>query len=194
MKNFQAIATFDPQPLLHQIWRQELWKKDTYLRDYPQGPFEDVETIFLRFPTASVNELEQSKKDQHECEWMDGSIHLPGARPILFSLMSKVEGERLGRCMINKLRPGGRIFPHKDTPAHAQYWERYHCVLQSKVGCNFRCDDEQIFMQPGVVYWFDHRKEHEVVNNSDTDRINLVVDIRTSKFNFAGLKTTTVQP
>lgn len=194
MKNFQAIATFDPVPILHQLQRQDLWKEDTYLRDYPQGPFKDTETVFLRFPTASVTELEQSKKDQHECEWMDGSIHIPAARPLLFYLMSKVEGERLGRCMINKLRCGGRIYPHADTPEHANYWERYHCVLQSAVGCNFRCDDETINMKPGVIYWFDHRKEHEVVNNSSMDRINLVVDIRISKFDFQGLKTTTVKP
>ncbi len=192
MKNFQAIATFDPMPLLHQIQRQEgLWKEDTYLRDYSQGPFGDTETIFLRFPPA-VKELERGFVDQHESYWMDGAIQLPAARSILFSLMAKVEGERLGRCMINKLKPGGKVFPHKDTPEHAQYWERYHCVLQSSVGCNFRCDDEQIFMQTGSVYWFDHRKEHEVINNSSNDRIHIIVDIRTSHFNFKGLKTTEI--
>ena len=40
MKNFQPIAIIDPIPLMNQIVRQsDLWKADTYLRDYPQGPF-----------------------------------------------------------------------------------------------------------------------------------------------------------
>lgn len=110
MKNFQALAQVDVIPLMNEIIRQpHLWKADTYLRDYPQGPFGDTETIFLRFPPASVTELERGLKDQHECIWMDGAVHLPSARPIIFSIMSQVYGERLGRVMINKLKPGGRI-------------------------------------------------------------------------------------
>src|SRR5262245_5451810 len=55
MRNFKLIATVEPAALLNAILRQpDLWKADTYLRDYPQGPFEDVETIFLRFPPSSV--------------------------------------------------------------------------------------------------------------------------------------------
>lgn len=181
MKNFQQVGTASLLPLLHQIQRQpELWKADTYLRDYPQGPFGDTETIFLRFPPASVSELEQGKKDQHECVWMDGAIYLPAARKHLFDLMALTEGERLGRVMINKLRVGGRVYPHADTPVHANYWDRYHFVLQSTPGVAFRCGDEEVWMRPGEVWWFQNALEHEVVNNGETDRIHMIVDIRHS--------------
>ncbi len=180
MKNFQFIGNADVTPLLAQIMRQPaLWKADTYLRDYPQGPFGDTETIFLRFPPASVTELEQSQKDQHECVWMDGEIHLPAARPIILWLMARMEGERLGRCMINKLRPGGMIFPHADTPVHANYWDRHHVVIQSSKGSTFRCGEEQIQMETGQAWWFQNAIEHEVINNGSCDRIHLIVDIRT---------------
>lgn len=179
MRNFQYIGAADVTPALNQILaKPELWKKDTYLRDYPQGPFGDTETIFVRFPPSSVSELEQSAKDQHECVWMDGHIHLPAIRPLVMNLMAYVQGERLGRCMINKLRPGGRIFPHADTPVHANYWERYHTVLQSAPGATFRCGDETIYMPPGQTWWFENELEHEVLNNSPVDRIHLIVDIR----------------
>lgn len=181
MKNFQLLFAFDPMRLAHEIQRQPaLWKADTYLRDYPQGPFADTETIFLRFPPASVTELERSAKDQHECVWMDAMGQLPAARELIFLLMARIQGERLGRVMINKLRPGGRVFPHADTPDHAAYYERYHFVLSSAPGCNFRCDDETIHMEPGGVYWFAHAKEHEVVNNGADDRIHMIVDIHLS--------------
>lgn len=193
MKNFLRIAQqVNTVHVLLQIQRQpELWKADTYLRDYPQGPFEDVETIFLRFPAASVTELERSQTDPHECENMDGFIHLPAARPLVFSLMAMVEGERLGRVMINKIRPGGRIFPHADTPIHANYWDRFHYVVQSAPGVNFRCGDETVQMQTGEVWWFDNSEEHEVVNNSAEDRLHLIVDIRTSYFDVRGRLPTT---
>jgi mannose-6-phosphate isomerase-like protein (cupin superfamily) len=181
LKHFQALYTFDQLPLLHQLRRQpELWKQDTYLRDYPQGPFQDVETVFLRFPPASVTEMERSAKDQHECLWMDAAIHLPAARPLIFYLMQRVEGERLGRCMINKIRPGGRIFPHADTPDHVAYYERYHMVLQSGAGCVFRCGDEELTLPVGQCWWFEHGLEHEVNNNGAIDRIHLIVDIHHS--------------
>jgi hypothetical protein len=180
MKNFHAIGQADVLPLLHQIHRQpDLWKADTYLRDYPQGPFGDTETIFIRFPPASVTELERSTRDQHECVWMDGAIHFPAALPIVRQVMARVEGERIGRVMINKLKPGGRVFPHADTPDHAQYWDRYHVVLQSAQGCTFRCGDETVYMPPGQVWHFRNELEHEVINGSAIDRIHMIIDIRT---------------
>jgi hypothetical protein len=180
MKNFLALCTVDVMPLLMEIQRQPgLWKADTYLRDYPQGPFGDTETIFLRFPPASVTELARSTRDQHECVWMDGELHLPSARGIILPLMTRVGGERLGRCMVNKLQPGGRVFPHADTPVHAEYWDRYHVVLQSAPGCNFRCGTETVYMPPGQVWWFQNALEHEVINNSADERIHLIIDIRT---------------
>lgn len=188
MKNFLCLAHgTNIMQLLLQIQRQpQLWKADTYLRDYPQGPFEDVETIFLRFPPASVTEMEREAKDPHECVNMDGFIHLPAARALVFGLMGMVEGERLGRVMINKIRPGGRIFPHADTPIHANYWDRFHYVLQASPGCNFRCGDETVQMQTGQLWWFKNALEHEVVNNSADDRLHLIIDILTSSFAFRG--------
>lgn len=191
MRNFQYIGPADVVPLMNQVLRQpQLWRVDTYLRDYPQGPFEDVETIFLRFPPASVTELERMTRDQHECVWMDGWLHLPAARELVFGLMSRVQGERLGRVMINKVRSGGRIYPHCDTPAHAEYWDRYHVVLDGREGATFRCGDETVSMRTGEVWWFQNALEHEVVNNSEFDRLHLIIDIRTERLNFKGLTPT----
>jgi hypothetical protein len=174
-------------PLMAQIARQpHLWQADTYLRDYPQGPFEDVDTIFLRFPPASVTELERSVRDPHECTNMDGMIHLPAARKMVMALMTTVEGERLGRVMINRIRPGGQIFPHADTPEHARYWERHHFVVQGLPGCTFRCGSEQVEMRTGECWWFQNELEHAVINNSADDRLHLIADIRTTHFDFKG--------
>jgi len=96
------------------------------------------------------------------------------------NLMARVGGERLGRVMINKISPGGRIFPHCDTPAHVEYYRRFHIVLQSYVGNVFRAGKESVYMRAGEAWWFDNGQEHEVINNSTDDRINMVVDIRTS--------------
>lgn len=193
MRNFYRLASgINATPLSIEILRQEhLWREDTYLRDYPQGPFRDVETIFLRFPPASVSELERSKRDPHECVWMDGALHLPAARPLIFALMAQVQGERLGRVMVNRIRAGGRIFPHADTPEHAAYWDRFHYVIASAPGVTFRCGTEQITPATGELWWFQNALEHEVVNNSAQDRLHLIMDVRTTHLAFKGVTPTT---
>jgi hypothetical protein len=193
VKNFLRIGQgTDVTKLLLAIQRRpELWKEDTYLRDYPQGPFKQIESIMLRFPVKGVYETEKelqdhlSKYDPHENIDYPAYAALTEARPLVMNLMHYVGGERLGRVMINKIAPGGHIYPHADTPLHAEYYSRFHIVLQSSRGVDFRCgkddDEEHVWMAPGECWWFNNKLEHEVFNNSDTDRIHMIVDIRTSR-------------
>jgi len=189
MKYFQQIAHgIDITPLLLAIkCRPELWKEDTYLRDYPQGPFKQIESIMLRFPVKGVYETEEELKnhlstyDQHENIDYPAYKLLPEARSIVMALMARVGGERLGRVMINKIAPGGVIYPHADTPAHTDYYSRFHVVLQSNPGVVFKSGDEQVYMETGSSWWFDNKQVHEVINNSADDRIHMVIDIRTSR-------------
>lgn len=186
MRNFLKIGQgLDVMPLLAAIARQpDLWREDTYLRDYPQGPFGDIDSIILRFPkkiiAATAEEAEQhiANNDQHESVKTPSYDRLPEARPLVMNLMNYVGGVRLGRVIINRIRPGGRITPHCDTPDHAEYYERHHIVLQSAPGVVFRCEDEQVYMGTGEAWWFNNALEHSVVNNSASDRIHLIVDVR----------------
>lgn len=192
MQHFQKLGqNVDILPLVLAIKRRpELWKEDTYLRDYAQGPFGEIESIMLRFPEKRVFEQEEelqaykegkSQFDQHESIDYPAYKLLTEARPLVMNLMAYVQGERLGRVMINKIKPGGVIYPHKDTPEHTAYYSRFHVVLQSAPGVVFRADSEKVYMETGSIWWFDNSQEHEVINNSAEDRIHMVVDIRCSK-------------
>jgi hypothetical protein len=186
LKNFQLIAlNMDITPLLLSVKRRpDLWREDTYLRDYPQGPFGQVETIMLRFPEKRVFELEadleryKGSVEQHFCIDYPAYKILTDARPLVMWLAARVGAEQIGRCFINKVGPGGRIFPHIDTPAHTAFYSRFHIVLESNDDALFRAGDEMINMRAGEVYWFDNKQEHEVNNNGTTDRIHLVCDMR----------------
>jgi hypothetical protein len=189
MRHFLRLdQNIDVLPLLLAIQRRpELWREDTYLRDYPQGPFAKIESIMLRFPVKTVHETEEelqkhlSTYDQHENVDYPAYKLLPEARPLVMALMQRVGGERLGRVMINKIAPGGLIYPHRDTKSHTDYYTRFHYVLQSAPGVSFRAGDETIYMATGECWYFDNSQEHEVINNSAIDRIHMVVDIRTSR-------------
>lgn len=186
MRNFYRIGQgLDVVPLMAAIARQpDLWREDTYLRDHPQGPTGDIDSIILRFPKQIVAATEHEPEqhlltiDQHESVNTPSYDQLPEARPLVMNLMSYVGGTRLGRVIINRIRPGGQIPAHKDAAPHCDYYERHHIVLQSSPGVDFRCEDEHAYMATGEVWWFNNALEHSVVNNSATSRIHLIIDVR----------------
>lgn len=186
MKNFLRIAdSVDVMPLVLALSQHsDLWNQNLLRTTHEASPHTQVDDIWLRF-----NDLAEYEKtadaahvmDQHESINYPAMKALPQARAMIFALMARVEGERLGRCLITKLRPGRSIAPHVDSGDHASYFERYHIVLQSLPGSIFNAGDESVQMRPGEVWWFDNSAEHSVVNNSADDRIHMIVDIRASK-------------
>jgi hypothetical protein len=194
MKHFHRLATgINTGPLVAALYRNpDWWTEDTYLRTFPQGPFGEVDSLILRFPPRPVPKTEEEKAeylrtaDQHEC--VDQPIYgrLPEARQLVMNLFAYVGGTRLGRVIINRVQPGGRVYKHADTLDHANYWHRHHICLQSAPGVVFTAGDEQVYMAPGEAWWFDNgkgpeqegRPEHEVINNSPVERIHMVIDIK----------------
>lgn len=183
-QNFTRLFTgLNTLPVLEEL-SDDLWKADTYLRDYPQGPFGDTESVILRFPPRTVHQTEAALRehlanfDQHENVWLEPSKLLPHAKELALWLMNGVQGTRLGRVMINKMEPGGVIYRHADTPVHARYWSRFHIVLFAKPGNDFHCGNEVVNMLTGEVWYFRNDLEHEVINNSNEARIHMVVDIK----------------
>jgi hypothetical protein len=187
MKHFQKIGEgIDVIPLLNAAVRHKsLWNANSLRQHFPDSPHSSVEDIWLRF--TDMTEFERTGDlgvvgDDLECIAYPAWHALPQAQPIVFSVMRRVEAERLGRVMITRLDPGKRIAPHADVlGAYAGYYSRYHVPLQSQPGVSFRAGNEQVFMAAGELWWFDASAEHEVVNNSADDRIHLIIDVRVSR-------------
>ena len=162
-------------PLAHALHtRPDLWNRNALRR--ASAELSECDDIWLRFPTEATC-VEQGV-GALECVNYPALAELPQVRPIVFSLMRQVEGERLGPVMITRLAPGKRIYPHDDGAAHTSYYKRYQIALQSLPGVLFRAGDETVAMRTGEIWWFDNSVEHEVVNNSADDRLALIVDIR----------------
>ncbi len=176
----------DVRPMLNRLQETDpkVWREDTYLRDFPQGPFGDTESIILRFPPRTVKEtmkeLEDynSKVDEHENVWQPCAKDFPEFKSVVFELAYKLEATRIGRVMINKLNNKGRVFPHADTPSHAKYWSRFHVVVGALPGVDFRTGDEWVQMTTGEIWFFNNELEHEVINNSGQPRIHMIIDLK----------------
>jgi hypothetical protein len=193
MRNFHVIKDgMDVSALALAISMDpDLWTADTFLRNYPQGPFGDTDTIMLRFPEIQTGmseeeiDLYKANKlagyDQHESIAWPAWSKLTQAHEFVFNLARFSLATRVGRVMINRIRPGGRIFRHADTPEHVRYWRRFHLVIQGQPGAVIYCGngegDETLQMLTGRLFWFRNELEHEVRNESSVDRISMVIDL-----------------
>lgn len=182
MKNFQRLAfNLDVGPILHALQLQpDLWNENPLRQTFEGSPHAAVDDIWLRFgePRDTIKEV----GDDLEAVSFPAWHRLPQVRPLIYDLMRRVEAERLGRAIITRLAPGGRIDPHADVlGAYASYYSRYHIVLQGLPGAIFQSGDEAVQMRSGEVWWFNAAPVHAVFNNSADDRIHLLVDLKVSR-------------
>lgn len=139
------------------------------------SPHADTETIFLVGPAEMTADSAQHTLSLKaypalqifQCELVD----------ILQTLEPIIGITDYGRSMIVKLRPGGKIEPHRDEGGYAEHYSRLHIVLQSAPEFQFWCGADAVWMQPGEVWWFDHQQSHGGHNGSSADRIHLIVDV-----------------
>ncbi len=177
MRNFELMAAgIDVAPLRHAITRQpDLWNANTLRTAHPGTAHSEVDDIWLWF---NATDTPETVPDDRETIPYPAWPRLPQVRPLIFDLMRRVEGTRLGRVIVTRLAPGKSIAPHADAGAPADYYERYQFALQSLPGCLFTIGDETVSFATGDVWHIDNRETHAVVNNSADDRLAMIVDIR----------------
>lgn len=191
MRNFHRIAeNVNVTPLMHQLIRnRHLWNENRFRTEFPNTPHVDVDDIWLRFSDASKCDTTSTVIGDDKPVWYPARETLNEARPIILDLMRAVGAYELGRVLITRIPKGGKILPHRD--AAGEYVQnpdiaRYHVVLQGEEGSLYFCGEgtdespaEVVQMRTGEVWWFAALDLHSVENRSNTDRIHMLVDVRT---------------
>lgn len=165
----QVLSHINVQPLLRQINdHPELWNTDSVRTSKTATVHYDVDDIILRYPGRDLN---------WNCQPF--SV-LTEAQPIIFQLMGRVWGELLGRVVISRLPPGKIIPTHQDRlyVGLPLFYHRYQIPIYAEPGVEFYIEDEQLYLEPGNIYWIANSLNHSVVNNSNADRISMIADIR----------------
>ena len=179
MRNFLRIAHgVDVMPVLNALAQNaDLWNLNPIRTMHPGTAHAEADDILVWF--NDLSDPEAVVNDRETVPFLAWD-RLPQLRPLIFDLMRRVEGVRLGRVIISRLKPGAQITPHVDGGAPATFFSRYQIALQCLPGCLFKAGNETVNFQTGDVWWFDNQQEHSVVNNSADDRLALIVDIRTA--------------
>lgn len=163
----------------------ELWGRFDLRQVMDGTPHHDTKTIALRwFESLKIGDIfnHQPVLDRLELD------ELPEARQLISTIVTAVEGGDVGRAFITSLKPEGRIDPHIDQGSYSDHYERFHLPLVTHQALNFFLVDEgdQVSevatMGAGDLWWFNHKRTHWVTNQSETERIHLIVDVVAPKF------------
>jgi hypothetical protein len=192
MRNFQRVGeNVNVGPLTHQLIRhKELWNQNKFRTTFPDTPHGEVEDIWLRFSAKENCTTTTKVIGDGTPVWYPARDVLTAARPLILNLMAGMGAYELGRVLISRVPPGGKILAHRDNAGdyvHEPDIARYHVVLQGLPGSLYHCgepdgaenpDVETVNMMTGEVWWFDAHKLHWIENNSADDRIHMLVDVR----------------
>lgn len=85
-------------------------------------------------------------------------------------------GEVFGRSRLMKLGAGSEVSMHVDFNYHWYTRVRIHIPLITNPGVTFYCADKNLHMRAGECWIFNSWRRHRVTNESDEDRIHLVID------------------
>jgi len=180
LKYFTKIAdNVDVLPLLFQLQKHpELWDQHQERTKRPKSAHTEVSDIWLRFQKKSETDKFATGQKPHLSVWYPAIQKLPAAIPIVFWMMSRVQGEQLGGVLITKIPAGGKIDAHTDHGWHVEYYDKFYLSIKSQPGANFYCGDEVICPHPGDIWYFDNREPHWVINESNDDRITMIICIK----------------
>lgn len=169
-------------PLLREIKEHpELWNRYD-LRTRGDSPHREVDDIWLRY--RDYSELDEdnpeSFSDWHVSQWYAAASILKSAKPLIENIFTLVGGDELGGCLITRIPPGKQVYPHTDAGRwHSEYYLcKYLLLLQSAPGQTFEFGEHKHEGEAGDLFIFDNRPVHSVVNDSDIDRISLIMAVR----------------
>jgi hypothetical protein len=169
----RAVAEIEAQP--------DVWNRHELRTTSCGTPHKDIPDIWVRY-----NAWENFTGDpaafngEHESSWYPVINQLPAVREIIFGVMHAVQGEKLGGVLITRVPPGKQVAPHADTGWHAQHYRKFAVQLKGNAKQAFHFEACSLVTQPGDLYTFDNSFLHWVTNDSDEDRITLIICIRGS--------------
>lgn len=167
-----VLAELDANP--------ELWNQFT-LRTKPKGsPHADVDDLWLRYrPWSEFNPKKpEAFHKEHRAQWYPSAQQLPALMPLIFGLMSVIGATELGGVLLTRIPPGKKVATHKDDGWHARTFRKFAVMLKSDEKQSFCFEGETMVTVSGEVFEFINQFEHWVLNDSERERVTMVVCLR----------------
>lgn len=111
--------------------------------------------------------------------WYPVADDVPELRGIVDSVLSHLGPVELGGVLITRIPPGEGVAPHIDTGWHAEYYyDKYGVQLLGNSEQGFCFNGHCVSAESGEVYWFNNQEKHWVYNDSNEDRMTMIICVR----------------
>lgn len=178
----QHLASgFNVAPLIRQLdAHPELWNEHTLRTDRYQTPHSDVSDIWVRFNAWENFDGDPAKftMEPHASAWYPCIAKIPAAWSLVRKVMRHVGAKQVGGVLITRIPPKGEVKPHIDSGWHATHYEKFAVQIKGNVDQGFYFDNGALHPLPGDLYTFDNSFCHWVKNDSDQERITLIICLR----------------
>lgn len=146
-------------------------------RLFKAGPHREVDDIWVRFnPIRNMGV--GFFTEPHDSEWYEVADDLPAVRKLAEQVYTDAGGSVLGGVLVTRVPAGKKVYPHIDNGWHARQYEKFAVQIKGNEQQSFNFEDSALSPLPGQSYTFDNSKLHWVNNDSDEDRITLIVCVR----------------
>jgi hypothetical protein len=171
MKPFEQAGTVRAEVILAEIAAAPVWNwlnVRKFIKDSKHAASED---IILRW-----QDLHGSLANQFRGLVCKDTV-VAAAFPVLMSaIKSWSKGHDLGRIVIAKLPPGAEIPTHCDEGFYADWFDRYHWVIETNEEATITCQDEEQHLPLGTIWRINNHEAHSAKNQGTTPRIHVIVD------------------
>ncbi len=150
-----------------------LWNQNTQRTESPNSPHHGLDDIWARFG----EEKEAIEGHPHDSKWYPAADIL-GIKPLVYDIFRFIEGDELGGVLITRIPPGKVCKPHTDPGWHARRYQKFALQITSAPGQKFCFEDQELESKPGDLYWFDNQYTHWVPNDTQYERVTMIICIR----------------
>jgi quercetin dioxygenase-like cupin family protein len=171
--NFNYVGYFDISPIkdkLNEIG-DNIWLEHT-LRQSVFLAHKDTETVEFMWDIGSLNKIAKGKIHSNFYKFEIDTI-LNKLKPIYKKKYG--DGEFL-KVLLVKLKKNSKISAHVDNGNSLEICKRTHIGVITNPSVIFTVGGEVKHMKEGDIWEINNQKEHSVNNDSNMDRIHLIID------------------
>jgi hypothetical protein len=167
----EAVKQLDAHP---DVWNLHRERTEMY-----GTPHNGVSDVWVRYRDWSEYTGDwPAFHAEHVSQWYPCVSVLPAVWSLARKVKRHVGAKTLGGVLVTKIPPGGRIEPHVDGGWHAAHYAKYAVQLKGNSQQAFCFEDSELRPEPGDLYTFDNSKLHWVVNDSDSERMTLIICLK----------------
>lgn len=95
----------------------------------------------------------------------------------IYKKLEDLVGGKVVRSEVINMLPNSRIRSHVDRSDVLYLSRRFHIPIITNPNCTFTVEKEEFHLEQGNLYELNNRRYHSVKNDSDENRIHLIIDV-----------------